>query len=317
MPAYRTGTVRSADGTTIAYRHYGAPAPASGPASGRSLGSASGPGPAPALRPRAEADRPALLVLHGGMKAAQHMADLAIELSDQYEVFVPDRRGRGQSGGFGPDHRMQREVEDVQALVDATGARMLFGHSAGGLISLSAALAIPSLEALAVYEPPLSVRGSAPTDWLRRFDREIASGRVVPAAVTALKGMRTEPLFTRFPRWLLTAVGSVTLRIERPAPGESSIVELVPTIHNDIALVDEMADSAARYAALRMPVLLLGGTKSPEYLDIALDELAAVIPHAKREVLQGLDHQGPEEKDSARVAQTLRAFFNTSVASRK
>jgi pimeloyl-ACP methyl ester carboxylesterase len=57
------GIVRSADGTTIGYREYG-----------------NGPG---------------LILLHGGMKAAQHLSRLARALGEDLRVYVPDPRGRG------------------------------------------------------------------------------------------------------------------------------------------------------------------------------------------------------------------------------
>jgi pimeloyl-ACP methyl ester carboxylesterase len=62
-----------------------------------------------------------------------------------------------------------------------------------------------------------------------------------------------------------------------------------------------------------VPVLLLGGTKSPDFLGTALSELAAALPHAQRVTLPGLDHSGPEDDGSPlRVAETLRDFFTAS-----
>ncbi len=276
MPNYLKGTVRSADGTTIGYRQYG-----------------SGPG---------------LILVHGGMKAAQHLSALPADLSDRFRVHVPDRRGRGLSGPLGTAHEMQREAEDMQALIAATGARLIFGHSSGALVSLRTALSTPALDRIAVYEPPLPVHGSVPTDWLPRFDREIAAGHRAAAAVTALKGTRTA--FTRLPRWLLTGAGAVALRAERTHDDEVRIADLVPTMHFDIQIVRETADTAPDYAALQVPVLLLGGTKSPDYLSTALSELAAALPHAQRVTLPGLDHSGPEDDGSPQtVGRVLCDFF--------
>jgi hypothetical protein len=47
-----------------------------------------------------------------------------------------------------------------------------------------------------------------------------------------------------------------------------------------------MADTAAEYARLPAFAFLLGGTRSPDYVDVALGELAAVLPHAKRFTLR-------------------------------
>jgi hypothetical protein len=71
-----------------------------------------------------------------------------------------------------------------------------------------------------------------------------------------------------------------------------------------------MADTAAEYARLPAFAFLLGGTRSPDYLDVALGELAAVLPHAKRFTLPGLTHDGPEDDGHPLVvAQVLRDFF--------
>ena len=279
MADYVKVSVRSADGTTIGYRQYGG-------------------------------DGPGLIVVHGGMKAGQHFAALVAALADRFRVYVPDRRGRGLSGPHGDAYEMRREVEDMRALIAATGARFLFGHSSGALVGLRTALATPALERVALYEPPLSVRGSAPVDWLPRFDREIAAGRRTAAVVTALTAMGIEPALARFPRWLLTGVGAVGLRLERTHDDEVPIADLVPTMHFDIRLVQEMADTTPDYAALRVPVLLLSGTKIPDYLDVAVRELAAVLPDARSVILDGLDHSGPEDDGRPlAVAAVLRDFF--------
>src|SRR6185312_10869947 len=114
-----TAAVTSADGTTIGYRSFGA--------------------------------GPPLLVLHGAMQSGLSQRDLAEALADRFTVVLPDRRGRGASGTFGPDWSLDREVEDVAALVTGTGARLGFGISSGAVILLEAALT-GAFERLALFE---------------------------------------------------------------------------------------------------------------------------------------------------------------------
>jgi pimeloyl-ACP methyl ester carboxylesterase len=277
-PDYTKGLVRSADGTAIGYREYG-----------------SGPG---------------LILVHGGMKAAQHFSRLADVLGNDYRVYVPDRRGRGMSGPHGDDFGVRREVEDMQALIAATGARLIFGHSSGALVSLRTALFTAALDRVALHEPPLSVNGSVSTAWVPRFDREIAAGRPAAALMTALKGTDTEPMFARLPRFVLAPVMAVGLRARPGGVDEVAIADLIPTQHFDMRIVRDMADTAPEYARLRARVLLLGGTRSPDYLGTALSELAAVLPHARRVTLRGLTHEGPEDDGHPLVvARALRDFF--------
>jgi pimeloyl-ACP methyl ester carboxylesterase len=274
--------VRSADGTTIGYRRGG-----------------SGPG---------------LILVHGGMLSSQHFTKLAAALSTEFTVCVPDRRGRGLSGPHGAGFCVRREVEDLQALVTATGASRIFGLSSGALVVLRTALLTPALEQVVLYEPPLSVGGSVPMDWVARFDREIAAGKSASALVTALKGLHAEPsLFSRIPRFALVPLLTVAARRQGDgSPDDVPVETLVPTLHFDVQVVEEMADTVTDYAALGARVLLLGGTKSAAYLSLALDSLAEVLPNARRVALPGVGHSGPADDGAPSVvAQALRDFLGT------
>ncbi|MPZ79492.1 MAG: alpha/beta fold hydrolase [Actinophytocola sp.] len=278
MSDYDKGSVSSADGTVIGYRRFGS--------------------------------GPAVLLVHGGMQASQNFIELAGALATDFTVHVPDRRGRGLSGPHGDDYGVAREVEDVQALVAATGAARIFGLSSGALVALRTALDTPALERVALYEPPLSVNGSAPTGWLPRFDREIAAGKNAAALVTVVKGLRIDPVLGRIPRFVLVPLLPLAMRVKELPEDDVPMAELIPTQRFDVGLVRELADTVEDYAALDARVLLLGGSKSPVYLGVALDALADVLPHARRVTFDGLGHLGPDDDgDPRRVAETLRDFF--------
>jgi len=181
-PAYETGSVTSRDGTIIGYRQLGR-----------------GPG---------------IIAVHGGMQAAQNLMRLAGALADSVTVYLPDRRGRGLSGPPGDDYALAAECEDIDALVQATGARRIFGLSSGAFIALQAALVLPAIAKAALYEPPLSVNGSTPTGWVARYDREVAEGKLASAAITAARGTKTAPPLLRFaPRLALELPLNAALRI--------------------------------------------------------------------------------------------------------
>ncbi|MEV4398168.1 alpha/beta hydrolase [Nonomuraea sp. NPDC049607] len=273
--------VLSADGTTIGYRRRGR-----------------GPG---------------LILVHGAMQASQHFTKLAAALSTDFTVYVPDRRGRGLSGPHGADFSVMREVEDLQALVTATGASQIFGLSSGALVVLRTALTTPALDRLALYEPPLSIDGSAPMDWVPRYDHEVAAGKSASALVTALKGLDAEPsLFSRIPRFALVPLLAIGARLQGDGPADEVPVKaLIPTQHYDMQVVREMADTITDYATLDARVLLLGGTKSADYLRLALRKLSETLPRARHIDLPGIGHSGPEDDGSPLVvAQALRDFFS-------
>ena len=180
---YSLGSVASRDGTTIGYRKFGA-----------------GPG---------------IVLVHGGAQAAQNFTRLAGALSDAFTVYVPDRRGRGRSGPPGEHYGLVAECEDVDALLSSTGTHYVFGLSSGALISLQAALTLPAIRKVALYEPPLSINQSTPLGWLQRYDREIAEGKLGSAMVTAVKGTKTAPPFLRLmPRALIDPLLNMATRAE-------------------------------------------------------------------------------------------------------
>jgi len=254
---------------------------------------------------------PGVVLLHGGMKSSQDFTALATALSADFTVYAADRRGRGRSGPHGNGFSVETEVEDVQAVLAKTGARNVFGLSSGALVALRAARATPALERVALYEPPFSVAGSAPTDWLVRYEEELARGKPAAALVTAMKGMQVMPAFVRLPRFVLVPLLAVVMRVQGDGDADDvPIRALVPTLRYDMQIVREMSDTLDGFKDLQARVLLLGGTKSPAFLGVALDALEHTLPHVERVTFPGLGHDGPENDGKpSLVAQHLRRFF--------
>ncbi len=146
--------------------------------------------------------------------AASESADshtgLARALADAFTVYLPDRRGRGMSGPFGPGYGIRTEVEDLAAVLAESGAQLLFGVSAGALVALEAARTMPAIRKVALYEPALLMGGTRYTDWVGRFDQEMAQGKVAAALITCMYGLDlAPPLFRVLPRRLLEALTSM------------------------------------------------------------------------------------------------------------
>jgi pimeloyl-ACP methyl ester carboxylesterase len=277
-----TGQVTSADGTTIGFRRSG--------------------------------HGPAVVLLHGGLQAAQSLTRLAEALSGSFELIVPDRRGRGTSrvaSESGDADLAAREVDDVRALVTATGAQSVFGLSAGGLVALRAAVAIPELTRVALYEPALAVDDTFPTAWTARYDRQVAAGHLAAAFRTILVGLRVGPAAFRLPSVVVTPLLGLVMRLHRTPRGDVSVAELVTAMHHDMELVHELAGTTADYATVGADVLLLGGAKSPTYFDVTLAALAGVLPRVHRFTFSGMGHNDADnDGDPARVADLLEPFFH-------
>jgi pimeloyl-ACP methyl ester carboxylesterase len=275
-----TGTVISADGTTIGYRQVGR-----------------GPG---------------LVLVHGGMMASQNFTKLGAALSDTFTVIIPDRRGRGRSGPFGPDYGIARECEDIDALTKKTGATNVFGLSSGAIIALFAAATVPGIRKVAAYEPPLAVRGLNPAHWVGRFDREIEQGKLGAAFVTVAKGTGDVGILKLVPNFVLAALATVGMRLHAKGvkAGDVPIEQLVPTMHFDARLVTETRTSIETLGALRADLLLLGGDKSAAFLGTVLDFLAEMFPRATRVRLPGVGHLAADNDGKPNlVADALRRFF--------
>jgi pimeloyl-ACP methyl ester carboxylesterase len=133
------------------------------------------------------------VLLHGAIESAQSHMQLAEALADTFTLYLPDRRGRGLSGPARWDDSLDTNVVDMEAVLWQTGAHHVFGVSSGAIIWLQAALTLPAIHRAAIFEPPLVVDGSAPTDFVARYDEEIAQGRVAAALVTGMKGAQMGP----------------------------------------------------------------------------------------------------------------------------
>jgi pimeloyl-ACP methyl ester carboxylesterase len=149
MSTTRTSsTVRSADGTRIAFER-------------------TGQGP------------PLILA-----EAALHYRDfssfngLAPLLAREFTVITYDRRGRGESTDT-PPYAPAREVEDLQALIaELGGSAHLYGYSSGALLALHAAAREPGISRLAVLEPPLpDDEAERPNPLTRQLGELVAAGR--------------------------------------------------------------------------------------------------------------------------------------------
>lgn len=259
---------------------------------------------------------PALVLMHGAMESSQSHIELAHALAPAFTVYLPDRRGRGMSGPYRKDYTLQEDVEDMDALLAETGAHFVFGVSSGAIICLQAALTLPAIHKVAIYEPPLSIYGSISTAFLSRYDQEIAEGKIVSALVTGMKGAQMgPPIFNAIPRPALEWLTTMMLNIEdkKAISGGITMRMLAPTLHYDFQLVVEISKKLESLGGLSTPVLLLGGGKSPDYLKVALNALEKSLPHARRIEFPSLGHGGSGNSNRGgkpeRVAQSLRLFF--------
>jgi pimeloyl-ACP methyl ester carboxylesterase len=263
---------------------------------------------------------PAVVLLHGSMESARSHTRLALALADAFTVYLPDRRGRGMSGPYPPGYGIRTEVEDLDAVLTESGAQMVFGVSAGGMVALEAARTRPALRKVAVYEPALVMDTTWPTDWISRFDHEMAQDNPAAALITSMYGFDlAPPIFKLMPRRLLEALTRMGMNREdkKAATDTVTMRKLAPTLRYEGVLVAEMAGTIDIFAEVPADVLLLGGSKGLPFLKPALDALAHTLPHNRRVEFPGLDHGGTSDVSSTNpgggkpetVALEIRHFF--------
>ena len=276
-----SGSIISTDGATIGYRQLG-----------------HGPG---------------IVVLHGAASTGYHHMQLAKALAGTFTIYLVDR-GRGLSSPFGKNYSVQTEVENLNAVLNKTGAHNVFGVSSGAIIALQAALSLPSILKVAIYEPPLLIQDPAAV--LAQFDREMAQGNLAAAMVIVMKAAQMgPPVFNYIPNWLLEQLTMMMMAGEEKNPqGEYLTMRvLAPTLHDDSQLVAEMSGKQGNFKSIRAEILLLGGSKSPAYLKAGLDDLEVILPQAKRVEFPGLGHAASWNSDRGGrpepVAKELRRFF--------
>lgn len=210
-----------------------------------------------------------ILFVHGASTSGADWAFVQRFLRDRFTVVTMDRRGRADSGD-GPDYAIEREAEDVLAVLDAAGAELLVGHSYGALCSILAAQRTSSLRRLVVYEPPIAVR----EDRVVGLEELVASDK--DAAVEAF--LRSAGI----PGDQLDAI--------RSSPAWPVLLDAVPALPRELRACAAWRNPEG---PIRLPALfLLGGeTDNPAYLD-GLDELQAMFPEARRELIPGQRHAG-------------------------
>jgi pimeloyl-ACP methyl ester carboxylesterase len=229
---------------------------------------------------------PTVILVAGalGYRKFKKMEELAGMLAEHCTVINYDRRGRGDSTEVKP-FALEREIEDIQALIEAAGgSASLWGWSSGGALALRAAGAGIGVERLSVYEVPFQVRpgNERPTpDYGERLDELVAagdrSGAVrhfmrnsigIPAPFVAL--MRLSPM------WKGLKATAHTLPYDWAALGKH-------TMYGSPLDPEE-------WASVTAPTLVVSGGKSPASLKEGARALAETLPNAELLELEGVSH---------------------------
>lgn len=241
-----------------------------------------------------------LVLVHGALGDLNTFFPLEAPLAEHHTVWVYSRRNRGGSGD-GPDYGVQREADDVLAVLDAAGGDAhLFGHSSGAIYAMLAAPRAAGLQSLMLYEPPLRAHTIEP-ELRKRMESALADGD--PA--------RAIEIFS--PVADIAAEELAAVRSEEPVwEALKAGVKVFPRELE--ALQNDAAASLSRTELPDVPLLYLYGelTTAPVYPPVS--EVAERYPKAELHCLSGQRHLAPMFDPAAFVAAIVE--FTAGVESR-
>ncbi|TNY36136.1 alpha/beta fold hydrolase [Thermomonospora catenispora] len=222
---------------------------------------------------------PPIVLLNGSFRDHTIFDALVPELAPHCTVYVYDRRGRGQSGDA-PDYAVQREVEDLAAVIDAAGGEaVVFAGSTGANLALEAALAGVPMTRLALHEPYFRVDGYPKPPWnfaktLQVLLDEGRRGEAVEYFLTNLVGLTPDTIaeWRRGPLWAMNEANAHTLPYDTRICGDFTVP------------VD-------RLAGLRLETLVLNSDGTSAWLRAAARATAAALPNARSLELPGSWHR--------------------------
>ncbi|MFP3915179.1 MAG: alpha/beta fold hydrolase [Actinomycetota bacterium] len=219
---------------------------------------------------------PPLVIVHGAWASGDSYLPLAEVLGEDFSCLVMDRRGRGNSGD-GPKYDLQRELADIQAVLDVAGRGAgLLGHSGGAIYALEVALHA-DISRLIVYEPPLRQHLDADThDFLDRFRSAVENGRNEEATAMFFREM--------------AGMDEGALGAFRSTPAWQERVPRAWTVVREMQAMLDAALRIERYSSVPVPTLVLVGTETPDQDVAAMHQLHRVIPDSRIAELQGQAH---------------------------
>ena len=246
---------------------------------------------------------PAVILVAGAFSYRKYPASvqLADLLAQHFTVFNYDRRGRGDSGDTKP-YAVEREIEDIQALIDAAGgSTYVWSLSSGAILALKAAASGLAINKLALQEPPLFVNANdrqPPRDFTEHVTSLITSDRRDDAVKYFMTEGMGAPGFVIPLMHLMPGAWPKLKAVAHTLPYDAQLLE-VHTAGKPLSGKD--------WRSVTMPALVMAGSESPAFLRHDAQALAEALPHARLLTQKGLGHT--RQLSPKLIASVLEEFF--------
>jgi pimeloyl-ACP methyl ester carboxylesterase len=236
-----------------------------------------------------------LVLVHGTAADHGRWAPVLPAFEERFTVCAVDRRGRGGSGDSDDYYAIEREFEDVAAVVDSLGEPVnLLGHSYGALCALEAALLTRNVRKLMLYDPGIEVAGQEiyPPEVIERLEALLEAGDrdgVVATTMREVAGLPAE------------AVAQL-----RALPVWQARVAAAHTIPRELRATEAYRFDPGRFRGVGAPTLLLLGGASPAVFAAAANAVAGALPDARVAVMPGQGHAAMDTGTERFTAEVLR-----------
>jgi pimeloyl-ACP methyl ester carboxylesterase len=238
-------------------------------------------------------DGPPIILVGGGSVDRSANAPLAALLASHFTVINYDRRGRGDSGDA-PPYAVEREIEDLEALInEAGGSAFVYGTSSGGALALEAAASGLAIMKLALWEVPFVLDESRrpPADTARTYTELVSAGR---------RGDAVEFFMSK-----VVGLPPEFVDHARTQPFWQAQEALAHTLAYDATIMGDYSLPTERAAAVAVPTLVIAGEASFPFMRETAQALANTIPDGQHRTLEGQEHN----VDLAALAPVLVEFF--------
>lgn len=206
-----------------------------------------------------------LILLHGALGNKAHLQNLCDVLSSHYEVYTLNFPGHGEHFSS-KDFSMDFFAEEVNAFMNrhSLESTIIFGYSMGGYVGLKMALQFPErVEKLITLGTKI------------KWTKEVTTKE--------LQMLNTEKMASKIPHFV------EKLKNENPANEWKALVKKTAKMLHGLGSGNAIAES--EFAKIKIPVLVLRGSKDTMVTNEECENLVRILPCGTYMEIPGAMHQ--------------------------